>query len=67
MYDTMCVPDLGAYLGYNQPPLMSGDDRKSLTSTPAPAHTPTPGTPAPTNNNFLEGKSSLSLAYANCF
>lgn len=60
MYENMCVPDLGAYLDYNQPPpMMPADDRKMLTATPAPPthNTPSPATPAPNNNNFLEGKS----------
>lgn len=56
LYDSMCVPDLGAYLEYNTPPVLPGEERKPV-ATPVPAHTPTPAAPAPTNNNFLhEGK-----------
>lgn len=55
VYDGMCVPDLGSYLGYNPSPIMSGDDGKLLSSS-APTHISSPATPAPTNNNFLEGK-----------
>lgn len=55
MYDSICVPDLGSYLEYGTGTILPGEDRKPLTVTPTPAHTPTP---ASTNNNFLhEGKS----------
>ncbi|XP_025833731.1 protein c-ets-1-A isoform X1 [Agrilus planipennis] len=53
IYDTMCVPDLGMYLEYSQPPVLPGEDRKPISVTPAPAHTPTPAAPAPINNNFV--------------
>lgn len=58
IYGSMvCVPDLTDYLEYNTPPILPADDRKPLSATPTPAHTPTPAAPAPTNNNFLhEGK-----------
>lgn len=58
IYDSMCVPDLGAYLEYNNPPILPGDDRKPIPGTPTPAHTPTSAASTPTNNNFIhEGKS----------
>lgn len=57
LYDSsLCVPDLGVYIEYNQNPILPGDDRKPILTTPAPAQTPTPSTPAANNNNFLEGK-----------
>lgn len=59
MYDSMCVPDLGTYLEYSTGTILPGEDRKPLTVTPTPAHTPTP---ASTNNNFLhEGKSNVFI------
>lgn len=59
LYDSsLCVPDLGVYIEYNQTSILPGDDRKPILTTPAPTQTPTPSTPAANNNNFLEGKFS---------
>ncbi|XP_017769215.1 PREDICTED: ETS-like protein pointed [Nicrophorus vespilloides] len=54
IYDSMCVPDLGTFLEYNPSGVMLGIDRKPIVN-PAQPNTPTPGTPAPNNNNFMEG------------
>lgn len=62
LYDSsLCVPDLGVYIEYNHSPILPGDDRKPILTTPAPSQTPTPSTPATNNNNFLEGKSFISI------
>lgn len=65
IYDSMCVPDLNSYLEYNHP-ILPGEDRKPIITTPVPAHTPTPAAPAPINNNFLHegGYGSLSRSPA---
>lgn len=56
LYDSsMCVPDLGVYIEYS--PLLPGDDRKPILTTPGPAQAPAPSTPAP-SNNFMEGRFS---------
>ncbi|XP_031327983.1 ETS-like protein pointed [Photinus pyralis] len=52
LYESMCVPDLNSYLEYSHP-ILPGEDRKPIITTPVPAHTPTPAAPAPINNNFL--------------
>ncbi|KAF5308148.1 hypothetical protein FQR65_LT06327 [Abscondita terminalis] len=65
IYESMCVPDLNSYLEYNHP-ILPGEDRKPIITTPVPAHTPTPAAPAPINNNFLHegGYGSLSRSPA---
>ncbi|GLV44651.1 pointed [Carabus blaptoides fortunei] len=50
LYESMCVADLGDFLGgYPQQPLV--EDHKPQSTTPAPSHTPTPATTAPSTTN----------------
>lgn len=52
MYDSMCVPELNAYIDYTQNPLISGDDRKPVV-TPVSNNHPSTNVATLTNNNFL--------------
>ncbi|XP_031328972.1 ETS-like protein pointed [Photinus pyralis] len=61
LYESMCVPDLNSYLEYSHP-ILPGEDRKPIITTPVPAHTPTPAAPAPINNNFLHEELSKTKA-----
>ncbi|XP_065168998.1 protein c-ets-1-A isoform X3 [Atheta coriaria] len=54
IFESMSVPDLTYLDHYSSTGVMAGIDRKPIIP-PAPAHTPTPSTPAPNNNNFMEG------------
>ncbi|XP_044744569.1 ETS-like protein pointed isoform X3 [Coccinella septempunctata] len=49
MYDSMCVPELNAYIDYSQAALMSGEDRKPVVTPVSNSHT----NANLSNNNFL--------------
>ncbi|KAK9877502.1 hypothetical protein WA026_018613 [Henosepilachna vigintioctopunctata] len=54
IYDSMCVPELNAYIDYSQASLLSGEDRKPVVTPVSNSHG---NSNATTNNNFLhEGK-----------